>query len=194
MELFSSASGFFGPSLLADITLIVEILFYLMLSAGVVAQLLGKSKGHAWLQTPVVILNIFLVVLVMTPTFRDLSRSAPAQLIQVPVLVTAVHAMLGIVAQLLSVYCLLAGFKVLPRKIGVLRYWMWGAYAAWTTTIVFGIGVYIVYYAAVLPPPVSTGSSLESALKAEGETRPNLPAGLSGPRLTGSPIAYFHYE
>ena len=57
MELFSSASGFFGPSLLADITLTAEIFFYLILSAGVVAQLLGKFKIHAWLQAPVVILR-----------------------------------------------------------------------------------------------------------------------------------------
>jgi hypothetical protein len=148
MEVFSSASGFFGPNLLADITLTVEILFYLILSAGVVAQLLGKFKIHAWLQAPVVFLNIFFIVLVMTPTFWQLSRLASAQVLQVPALVTAVHAMLGIVAQLLSIYCLLAGIKALPSKIGILRYWMWGAYTAWTATIVFGIGVYIIYYTA----------------------------------------------
>ena len=157
MELFSSASGFFGPSLLADITLTVEILFYLILSAGAVAQLLGKMKLHAWLQAPVVILNVLFIVLVMTPTFWELSRSASAQLDQIPVLVTVIHAMLGTVAQILSIYCLLAGFKVLPRKIGILRYWMWGAYTAWTATIVFGIGVYLIYYAAYSWPTVSTG-------------------------------------
>jgi hypothetical protein len=161
MELLNLANGFFGPRLLADVTLTVEILFYLILSAGVVAQLLGRFKIHAWLQTPVVILNIFFVVLVMIPTFRELSRSASIQLIQVPVLVTAVHAMLGIVAQLLSVYCLLAGLKILPRRIGVLRYWMWGAYTAWTVTIVFGIGVYIFYYVVSSPPPVSAGFTSE---------------------------------
>ena len=179
MELSTSANGFFGPSLPADVTLTVEIVFFLILSAGVVAQLLGKFRFHAWLQSSVVILNIFFVVMVMIPTFRDLSRSASAQLIQLPVLVTAVHAMLGTVAQLLSIYCLLAGLKILPGRTGVLRYWMWGAYTAWTATIVFGIGVYIFYYIVSAPPPVSADLPSEYLEKIEGETRLSAPTDLN---------------
>ena len=160
METLRNAPGFFGPetSLLTDITLIVQILFYLVLCAGVVAQLQGKYKWHDMLQTPVVILNIFFIAFVMVPTFSALSGSLSTQITKPPIMVTAIHAMLGTVAQLLSIYCLLAGFKILPRKIGVLRYWMWGAFTAWTATIIFGLGVYILFYANPFavpsdPPP-----------------------------------------
>lgn len=149
METLRAAPGFFGPNtnLLADITLIVQIMFYLILCAGVVAQLQNKHKLHDSLQIPVVVLNLFFIGFVMAPTFFSLSGSLSAQTTQPPVLVTATHAMIGTVTELLSIYCLLAGLKILPRKIGVLRYWMWGAFVAWTATIVFGIGVYIVFYA-----------------------------------------------
>jgi uncharacterized membrane protein YozB (DUF420 family) len=153
MELLRSANGFFGPSMMADITLVVQILFYFVLSAGVIAQLQGHYKTHDRLQVPVVILNIFFIIFVMVPTFRGLSSSMSARLTQLPVMVTAAHAMLGSVAQLLSIYCLLAGLKILPRRIGALRYWMWGAYFAWTVAVIFGIGVYIVYYTGFPPSP-----------------------------------------
>ncbi|GAB4436436.1 MAG: hypothetical protein Kow0031_18170 [Anaerolineae bacterium] len=149
METLRAAPGLFGPntSLLTDITLIVQIVFYLMLSAGVVAQLQNRYKLHDALQIPVVILNLFFIGFVMVPTFFSLSGSLSTGIARPPVLVTAIHAMLGSVAQLLSIYCLLAGLKILPRKIGVLRYWMWGTYVAWTAAVVVGIGVYIIFYA-----------------------------------------------
>ena len=144
-----ASSGFFGPSLVSDISLVVQILFYLVLSAGVVAQLLKKYKLHDMLQTPVVVLNIFFIIFVMLPSFGFAVNELPVGLVKVPVLVTVVHGLLGTIAQLLAIYCLLAGFKILPRKIGTLRYWMWATYAFWTATVIFGVGVYIVFYTNV---------------------------------------------
>ena len=135
--------GFWSSNLFADVTLVVQILFYLVLCAGVVAQLQGKYKWHDRFQIPVVVLNIFFILFVMVPTFSSIRGGS---LSDVPTIVTLIHAGLGTVAQLLAIYCLLAGLKMLPRKIGVLRYWMWAAYTAWTVTIVFGIGVYITFY------------------------------------------------
>lgn len=150
METLRAAPGLFGPntSLLTDVTLIVQILFYLILCAGVVAQLQNKHKLHSTLQIPVVVLNLLFIGMVMIPTFFSLPASFSAQIARPPVLITAAHAMLGTVAQLLSIYCLLAGLGILPRKVGALRYWMWGAFVAWTAAIIFGIGVYIMFYAS----------------------------------------------
>lgn len=132
---------------LATVTLAVEILFYLVLCAGVVAQLRGLYKWHDRLQAPVVILNIFFIIFVMIPTFRlVVFEQLPGGLSDVPTLVTAAHGLLGSIAQLLSIYVLLAGFKILPRKIGVLRYWMWTTFGFWTLTILFGVAVYMQYY------------------------------------------------
>lgn len=147
MELLRNAPGFFGPSLLVDVTLVVQILFYLVLSTGVVAQLQGKYKLHDWLQSPVVILNLAFIIFVMVPTFRSISAELPAKIVELPTLVATGHVALGAIAELLSIYCLLAGLKILPRKIGRLRYWMWTAYTAWTTAIVFGLSTYILFYA-----------------------------------------------
>ncbi|MCB0164045.1 MAG: hypothetical protein KDI79_07465 [Anaerolineae bacterium] len=131
----------------ATITLIVEILFYLVLCAGVAAQLRKAYHWHDRLQAPIVILNIFFILFVMLPTFRAVVFNPNSGgLSEVPTLVTAIHGVLGTIAQLLAIYCLLAGFKILPRKIGVLRYWMWATFVAWTATVMFGVGVYLVYY------------------------------------------------
>ncbi|MDX1521951.1 MAG: kelch repeat-containing protein, partial [Anaerolineae bacterium] len=131
----------------ATITLVVEILFYLVLCAGVAAQLMKKYKWHDRLQAPIVILNIFFIIFVMIPTFRlVVVEQLPGGLSEVPTLVTALHGLLGTIAQLLSIYVLLAGFRILPRKIGVLRYWMWTTFVFWTLTILFGIGVYVLFY------------------------------------------------
>jgi N-acetylneuraminic acid mutarotase/uncharacterized membrane protein YozB (DUF420 family) len=136
-------SGFWSSNLFADVTLVVQILFYLTLCAGVIVQLQGKYKWHDRLQIPVVVFNIFFILLVMAPTFR---ATLGGPLNGIPPIVTLIHASLGTIAQLLAIYCLLAGIKVLPRKIGVLRTWMWAAFTAWTATIIFGIGVYIAFY------------------------------------------------
>ena len=138
--------GFWSSNLFADVTLVVQILFYLVLSGGVIAQLQGKYKLHDRLQIPVVALNLLFIIFVMMPTLRFVVGDLPNGLSTVPVWVTLVHAFLGTVAQLLAIYCLLAGVKILPRRIGKLRYWMWATYSAWTAAIIFGIGVYLTFY------------------------------------------------
>ncbi len=57
-----------------------------------------------------------------------------------------IHAGLGIITQSLAFYCLLAGFKILPRKIGTLRYFMWATYGFWILTLSFGLLTYSVWY------------------------------------------------
>ena len=147
----------------ATVTLFVEILFYIVLCAGVVAQLRGAYKWHDRLQAPVVILNIFFIFFVMVPTFGAVVFNPNSGgLSQVPTLVTAIHGVLGTIAQGLAIYCLLAGFKILPRKIGVLRYWMWAAFVAWTATVMFGVGVYFVFYLGGSASETADGGALVS--------------------------------
>ena len=152
----------------ATITIIIEILFYLVLCAGVIAQLRKAYHWHDRLQAPIVILNIFFILFVMVPTFRAVVFNPNSEgLTDVPTFVTLIHGVLGAIAQLLAIYCLLAGFKILPRKIGVLRYWMWATFVAWTATVLFGVGIYLVYYvndssaggaAAPAAPPLATAA------------------------------------
>jgi uncharacterized membrane protein YozB (DUF420 family) len=207
MESLRVAPGFFGPSLLADITLVVQILFYLILSGGVVAQLLKNHKLHRRLQPPVVILNLLFIGLIMVPTFAGISGSLPAGLAKVPILVSTAHAILGLTAELVSIYCLLAGLKILPCKMGVLRYWMWGAYTTWTAAVIFGVVVYILFYTGasqpVAPPPpiepqpqaTATPEPLPMFTPTVVETTPtatrvvNLPTDTPTPLPTDTPTA-----
>ena len=162
---------------LATITLIVQIVFYLVLCAGVVAQLKGLYKWHDRLQAPIVVLNIFFILFVMIPTFRAVVfGQIPSGLSDVPTLVTAIHGLLGTVAQLLAIYVLLAGFKILPRKIGVLRYWMWATFIAWTLAILFGIGVYVTFYTGDSSANVSIAEHDEHDADLGGEAAPAAPA------------------
>lgn len=159
--------GFLGTqaTMLRDVTLLVEIGFYLVLCAGVAAQLKGQYKWHDWLQTPVVLLNLAFIGLVMLPAFSGVTGQLPGRLNDVPVMVPVIHGLLGTIAQGLAIYCLLAGLKYLPRKIGILRYWMWAAFVAWTATVFFGVSTYVIWYAApTSPTPTEPVSEHDAAL------------------------------
>ena len=148
MESLRNTAGFLGTnaSLLADITLVIQVLFYITLCLGITAQLRRHYHWHDRFQIPVVVLNLFFIAFVMIPTFSFVAGQLPGGLSQTGVLVPTIHAVLGTIAEGLAIYCLLAGLKILPRKIGVLRYWMWTTFIFWTAAILFGVGVYIVFY------------------------------------------------
>jgi|GEM_PF-5584022 len=131
-----------GGNLLVDLTLVIEILFYISLCLGVTAQLRKQYKWHDRFQIPVVVLNLFFIAFVMIPTLIAIISSGVGNM---PGLVLA-HAGFGVLAQGVAVYCLLAGLKILPRKIGVLRWFMWAAFVLWTITLLLGIGLYISFY------------------------------------------------
>ena len=152
MEGLRNTPGFFGTnaSLLADLNLVIQIVLFIVLCIGVMAQRKQKYHWHDKLQAPVVVLNFFFILLIMWPAFQGISGEIPANLSQTYVLVPTLHAIFGLIAEGLAIYCLLAGFKILPRKIGELRYWMWACFVFWTASIMFGVGTYIVWYTA--PP------------------------------------------
>lgn len=145
-----------GGNLLVDLTLVIEILFYISLCLGVTAQLRKQYKWHDRFQIPVVVLNLFFIALIMIPTIIAIIGNGVASM---PPLVLA-HAGAGVLAQGVAVYCLLAGLKILPRKIGVLRWFMWTAFVLWTITLLLGIGLYISFYTG---GDVSAGAVTEHA-------------------------------
>lgn len=137
-----------GASLGADITLIIQLIFFFGLSFGVIAQLLRKYRSHDFIQAPIVFLNFFFIIFLMAASFIE--QDVPTTLIKRPTdlyyIAPFIHAGLGITAQGLATYCLLAGFKILPRKIGTLRYFMWATYGFWILTVSFGLTTYGIWY------------------------------------------------
>ena len=141
--------GFLGTEapIMIDITLVLEMLFFILLTVGVWAQRRNMWKVHDWIQTPVVILNAILVVWIMLWEYfgRDLGPQTIATPTPYFLWVTA-HGIFGLAAAILSIYCLLAGWKILPRKIGQLKRIMWLTYIVWTIATVLGVITYIVWY------------------------------------------------
>jgi len=153
MEALRNTAGFLGSggNLLVDFTLVIQILFFIVLCAGVAVQLAanrGKPDLYKWhdrLQAPVVVLNLLFIIFVMLPAFGAVAGNL-SNFGSTSTWVPFIHGLLGLAAQGVAIYCLLAGFKILPRKIGVLRYWMWTAFTLWAITLLFGIAVYLTYY------------------------------------------------
>lgn len=152
-----SSDGFLAPAsyLGADLALVAELVFYGLICLAVVAQRRGLYQWHDRIQTPVVLLNLFFIIVIMVLSLRY--ENVPGEFVARPFepfyLVVVIHAVLGIVAQGLAVYCLLAGHKILPRKIGRLRYWMWATFIVWTAAVVMGVYTYYIWYIATPERP-----------------------------------------
>ncbi|VAW31503.1 hypothetical protein MNBD_CHLOROFLEXI01-565, partial [hydrothermal vent metagenome] len=165
-------SGFLGTdaSFITDVTLLAEIIFFIAICLGVVAQRRGKYKLHDRIQTPVVILNLFLIIFVMVSSFIDqrVISTLPQRPGDAYYLVVAIHAALGLIAEGLAIYALLAGHNILPRKIGRLRYWMWATFGFWTAALIAGVATYYVWYMqpsveAVTAVPITETTNVENA-------------------------------
>lgn len=138
----------------SDLTLLAEIILYVALCYGVVAQLRRQWKVHDRVQSAVVILNLGLILFVMFRSFvrNDIAGVVTERPNDAYYLVAALHGLFGLSAELLAIYCLLAGFKILPRHIGRLRYVMWATFVVWTIGLGFGLATYYVWY--IRPTPV----------------------------------------
>jgi hypothetical protein len=82
----------------------------------------------------------------MLPSFLTIAPDVPSNLAEPFFLVPTIHVIVGLLAQGVATYCLLAGLKILPRKIGMLRIWMWVAFVLWTIATLLGIGIYLIWY------------------------------------------------
>ena len=147
---FMRGPGFLGTgaSLGADVALLGEAFLYFLLLIGVAVQLLRIWKAHDWIMTVVVIGNAFLILLLMVGSYTSLMGflvSGDAE-ISPSLLLPLIHGGLGTLAEIVAIYCLLAGHKILPRKIGTLRYFMWLTFVLWTMAFIMGVGTYGVYY------------------------------------------------
>ncbi len=165
-------SGFLGTDagFISDFALVAEIAFFIAVCMGVVAQRRGKYKLHDWIQTPVVILNLLLIVFVMVTSFlgQRVISTLPQRPGDVYYLVVALHAALGLIAEGLAIYALLAGHQILPRKIGRLRYWMWATFGFWTAALIAGVATYYIWY--MQSPAPETAVSLPETAPTSQET------------------------
>jgi uncharacterized membrane protein YozB (DUF420 family) len=108
-------------------------------------------------QSTVLLLNLPLIAFIMLPPFRDqVQPQLPGSLGDRFYAVATVHALIGVITQVLGLYILLdillvAGTKLLPRRLRFRRFkpWMRFELALWWIVVLAGVGHYAVWY--ILP-------------------------------------------
>ncbi len=138
----------------ADIVLVSELAMGLALVAGAMLARWGFYRAHAACQSSVVILNLGVVVWFMAPSFRGgVLPGIPAHLGRSYYWMATGHGVLGVMAEVLGVYILLAaGTNILPKQLRLVRYkfWMRTGLVLWWLVLLFGIATYFRWYGSPL--------------------------------------------
>ena len=153
--MFASRHGFLGTDapFSADLNLILQLAMGLALAVGAGLARRKLYRAHAICQTSVLLMNLVMIALVMWPSFQQQVAPALARhLTRHYYFVAATHGALGIAAEVLGLYILLAaGTEVLPRRLRFRHWkaWMRSELALWWIVVITGIWVYHVWYAAL---------------------------------------------
>jgi plastocyanin/uncharacterized membrane protein YozB (DUF420 family) len=152
-----------GATLQADLNLVVQVAMGIALLFGMVLAKRKKFKEHKYCQSAVMILNLILIFLIMVPSFhKQVQPQVAGGLRDSYYLVPYIHAVLGTIAEVLGLYIVLvAGTKLLPKKLKFKRYkpWMRSALALWWLVIAIGLGTYYVWYLAG-PKPTAAATTI----------------------------------
>ena len=148
MQGFLGTGATFG----ADLNLVVQLIMGAALIAGARLAKHKRYKPHGICQTTVLLLNLFMIGLVMWPSFQQqvkptLSRSPHKWYYEVAIL----HAGLGTTAELLGLYIVIvAGTNVLPPwlRFKHWKWWMRTELVLWVIVLLSGIGTYCAWYVA----------------------------------------------
>src|SRR5580693_6658724 len=116
-----------GATFGADLNLVVQILMGGALIAGTLLARRKRFRAHGICQTTVLLLNLLMIGLVMWPSFQQQVRPALSKALHKWYYeVAAIHAILGITAELLGLYIVLvAGTNVLPQWMRFKHWKLW---------------------------------------------------------------------
>jgi len=216
MDIFPNAPGFLGTgaSLLADLTLAAYVLVLLpLLLIGYRYARRGKHRPqHKWLMIAITLINWLLIAGVMLAALRlDVAPNLPQQPANARYWLAALHALVGLPAQLLATYIvvrmLIEDAQVArARQRGetdVARYWFRGARwtmrlttVLWLAAIALGVFTYLVRYdvlavsAALAAEPAATEEApvtTPEAVSAPVTTPEAVSAPVSTPEVVSAP-------
>ncbi len=141
-----------GATFGADLNLIVQMAMGAALIAGAFLARRRRYAAHGICQTTVLLLNLVMIALVMSPSFRrQVKPQLPAGLGDRYYAVAAAHAALGTAAELLGLYIVLvAATNILPQRLRFRRWkpWMRTELALWWVVVLIGVATYSVWYMA----------------------------------------------
>jgi len=151
MIAYLEGAGFLRPhsSIGADLSLVIIIAAFVMLTIGVVLAKSKRYEAHRWVQTSAVVLNAVPVVFWMIRSFRlfilpdlpgNLSKSVDA--------ITTVHAVAGVIGTVIGLFVMIRANQLEARGEGLSRYknLMRTAYVVYLVATALGIWVYIAIY------------------------------------------------
>ena len=133
----------------ADLSLIIAIAAFVMLTVGVVLAKSKRYDAHRWVQTSAVALNAVPVVFWMVRSFRlyvlpdlpgNLSKSVDA--------ITTVHAVAGLIGMVIGLFLMIRANQLAAKGQSLSRYrnTMRIAYVVYLAATALGIWVYIAIY------------------------------------------------
>jgi uncharacterized membrane protein YozB (DUF420 family) len=134
----------------ADVVLLLETAMGVALLFGAWLARTRRFRQHAWCQSVIVLLNLAVIAMAMTPSFRlQVLPRIPAKLSKPYYALATVHAGLGTAAELAALYLLIAaGTRLLPAKLRITRYkpWMRGVLLLWWLVLALGFSTYVRWY------------------------------------------------
>jgi len=129
----------------ADINLVTQLSMGVALMIGTILARRKWFRAHAVCQSLVILLNLIPISIYMEPVFRrGVLPDLPAMLGERLYAVSTAHAVLGLMAEALGLYIVIAaGTPILPKALRFNNYkaWMRIELALWWLVIAFGVGI-----------------------------------------------------
>jgi uncharacterized membrane protein YozB (DUF420 family) len=134
----------------ANLTLLLELAMGVGLLIGALLARRRHFQQHAWCQSVIVLLNLGVIVLAMSPSFRaHVSPKIPLKLGKSYYALATTHAALGTITEIAGLYILLAaGTSVLPKAFCITKYklWMRTVLVLWWVVLSLGLATYARWY------------------------------------------------
>lgn len=151
MVAYLDGAGFLGTkgSIGADLTMIVVLVAFVMLTIGVVLARTKRFEAHRWMQTAAVILFAITVVAWMIRSYwLHVRPDLPGNLSESIDLLTTVHAVVGVVGTVLGLFVVIRSSQLTARGESAGRYksWMRASYIVYLLATVLGVWVYFAIY------------------------------------------------
>ncbi|MCX6373796.1 MAG: DUF420 domain-containing protein [Actinobacteria bacterium] len=158
MIAFLDGTGFITSrsSMGADLSLLISIAAFVMLTVGVVLAKSKRYEAHRWVQTVAVVLNAVPVVIWMIRSFRlSILPDLPGNLGKSVEALTTVHAVAGLIGVVLGMFVIVRANQLEAKGQSLSRYknLMRVASVAYLLATALGVWVYIAIYGWPRPTP-----------------------------------------
>lgn len=142
--------GFLGTraEITADFTLLLQIVILFVLLLGYKLKMDKRFRRHGITMSLGVVLHVISILLVMIPSLISFSDLLITEISTIPVLVTWIHALIGLLAVIVGLFLIVEWRFRYPPKMTCAkrRPFMKPLFIMWTIALLLGIVVYVYAY------------------------------------------------